>query len=983
MLRGIRYRSGRSLVVLLLAAFATTAAVLIPAYERAAEQSVLTDGMRSAPPVSSALTVSAENVDEPSVSEVKAAAEAALRKAPHLQTVLDRAVTSIETETVHNGLKAKVAWRLGACAELKVTGTCAIDAEQAVVSERSAAAAGIKTGDKITVAPGKQLEVTGLYVPKDPASVYWGNSVYFAHSAERLDAIITGAETDVPAEKSAVKITYALKPDAIKADDLLAIRQELGALGIGLSGANLTVETALLSLVDDVNADQAVIQRSVPVIAVPLLILALIVLVMTVAAVAEERSPELALARLRGFPQAKAARFGLNETLFLIVVSTPLGFAGGLAVTEVAARTGMAQGTHAEIRWQVIAAAVVSLAAAAAAAWLATRRTFARGVLTLLRRVPQRTKKRAAVYEAIAGTLALIGVAAALRDPSAPEALLAPPALALVAGIVAGRVLTFWASVKLAMARRSGRIPSLLAGAHLSRRPGPARTAIVLTAAVALLAFSAATWDAAARARALFAEESLGAATVYQVGAAHPEALIKAVAAADPSGASMAVVRTDEQYGQGRVELIGVQADQLSKVALWRDHDQARLSTLGNKLRAGTTAPATIQNDITLKVTASGLGDVPLRLGAIVSIPGQAPVAVWLGELKAGVRDYSAPIAGCSGQTPCRLGGIVIGRSGGLNGAVKATLSLHEIRSSTAAVAARLSEAKAWKAATDRNPAAKVQIRAGEPLGLTVESAAPGDVVVSYLDTPESLPVVLAGPVPGDADTFTFPGLADVSQSFTVIEREVRLPRAGDHALLFDLGLAARSASLSAGLAEAADLRYEVWANASAPADLPQKLADQGVRLLRTHTMDSELEQLGRRAPALAWLLYLLAGIAAAALGLGVLLLSRRLNVGERRDEFAALRATGVRPRVLKRALRRERLSSLVLPMLLGLATGIGAAILMLSGVPLVTPGAITATPDLLPKPELAALPVAFAGVLLVIVAGMLTAGRLLKGGSR
>lgn len=174
-----------------------------------------------------------------------------------------------------------------------------------------------------------------------------------------------------------------------------------------------------------------------------------------------------------------------------------------------------------------------------------------------------------------------------------------------------------------------------------------------------------------------------------------------------------------------------------------------------------------------------------------------------------------------------------------------------------------------------------------------------------------------------------------------------------------------------------------MWANASAPADLAQKLTDQGVRLLRTHTMGSELEQLGRRAPALAWRLYLLAGIAAAALGLGVLLLSRRLNVGERRDEFAALRATGVRPRVLKRALRRERLSSLVLPMVLGLVTGIGAAVLMLAGVPLVTPGAVTATPDLLPKPELAALPVAFAGVLLVIVAGMLTAGRLLKGGSR
>ena len=61
MLRGIRYRSGRSLVVLFLAAFATLAAVLAPAYGRAAAQSVLTDAVRSAPPSATSLTISAES----------------------------------------------------------------------------------------------------------------------------------------------------------------------------------------------------------------------------------------------------------------------------------------------------------------------------------------------------------------------------------------------------------------------------------------------------------------------------------------------------------------------------------------------------------------------------------------------------------------------------------------------------------------------------------------------------------------------------------------------------------------------------------------------------------------------------------------------------------------------------------------------------------------------------------------------------------
>ena len=59
MLRGIRYRAGRSFVVFLLAVTATTAAVLAPAYSRAAQQSVLTDGLAAASTDATGLTVGA------------------------------------------------------------------------------------------------------------------------------------------------------------------------------------------------------------------------------------------------------------------------------------------------------------------------------------------------------------------------------------------------------------------------------------------------------------------------------------------------------------------------------------------------------------------------------------------------------------------------------------------------------------------------------------------------------------------------------------------------------------------------------------------------------------------------------------------------------------------------------------------------------------------------------------------------------------
>jgi hypothetical protein len=102
---------------------------------------------------------------------------------------------------------------------------------------------------------------------------------------------------------------------------------------------------------------------------------------------------------------------------------------------------------------------------------------------------------------------------------------------------------------------------------------------------------------------------------------------------------------------------------------------------------------------------------------------------------------------------------------------------------------------------------------------------------------------------------------------------------------------------------------------------------------------------------------------------------------------MAALRATGVRAGALRRALRRERLVSLELPLVIGLATGLGSAMLMLPGLALVTANVTTPTLDmwamLAPRADLAALPLALLAAILVVVAGVLSAGRLARGGTK
>lgn len=1015
MLRGIRYRSARSVVVVLVAGFATLSGVLIPAYGRTAAQSVLTDGMRSAPATATALTISAESsaagvpagAFDPatqSVIEAKAVVDGALAKAPHVAAVVDRVVTSVEADSqVARGggaaFAARLAWRLGVCGELKVTGACAIDAEQVVLSERSAAAAGVEVGDTVTVRSGRgaarRFEVVGLYTPEDPASAYWGNSTYFAHAeagegVARLDAVFTGTEDDVrlPGATVGVKLTYPVRAEAVRLDDVAALRSEIGALRLSLNSAELKLDTALLSIADEAAADQRALARSVPLIAVPLLLLAFVVLFLLVAALTEDRAGELALARLRGFPQARAARFGLGETLLLIVLGAPLGLAAGLGLVELTARLLLADGVHVEPRWEVFAAAAAGLAFACAAAWLATRRTFSSGVLTLLRRVPQRATRRAGIAEAVVATLALVGIAAALRDRSNPFALLAPAALALVAGIAAGRLLVLWARLRLAVARRRGHLPGILAFAQVARRPAATRTVVVLTTAVALLSFAAASWDIAARARAQHVDQTLGAVAVYRVSAAHPQALIEAVGRADPSGRAMAVVRTSEQYGQGRVELIGVQSQWLANVALWPGRGREELDALGERLRAGVAKPAKVGAELTLDVTATALGEAPIRVGAVVSAPGEPPGVTWLGTLRPGRHAYTSALPGCADGGDCRFIGLAVGRTGGLTGTIEASLTLHEVRSGGEPPGISLSDEDSWRVLAERNPGARVTLKPdGEAVTFTVESQSPSDVLISYLEVPAQLPVILSGATPGDGDVFTFPSFADTQQEFTVIERTGTVPRAGAHALLFDLDAAVRSASLTAGLADAADLRYEVWASGDAAPGLAGRLADLGVRVVGTHTTSTELERLGRRAPALGLRLYLLAGIAAAALGLGMMALSRRMGARDRQAEIGALRATGVRSSILRRALRRERLATLTLPMVVGLAAGLGSALLMLPGIPLVTAGAVTPIGDmgraLLPRLEISALPVAVAAAVLVVVAGLLTAGRPARGGDR
>ncbi len=147
----------------------------------------------------------------------------------------------------------------------------------------------------------------------------------------------------------------------------------------------------------------------------------------------------------------------------------------------------------------ILLAGVGAMVAGIVAAWLATRATLSRGVLALMRRVPPRTGWRAGVGLGVAIAFVASSLVAAFLNRSSPIAWLAAPSIALIAGLVAARMLAFISGRRLRFSVRRGNVVGLLSGAWLARQPGRNRVVAVLTVAVALLVFGAVGWDVGAR----------------------------------------------------------------------------------------------------------------------------------------------------------------------------------------------------------------------------------------------------------------------------------------------------------------------------------------------------------------------------------------------------------------------------------------------------------------------------------------------------
>ncbi len=224
---------------------------------------------------------------------------------------------------------------------------------------------------------------------------------------------------------------------------------------------------------------------------------------------------------------------------------------------------------------------------------------------------------------------------------------------------------------------------------------------------------------------------------------------------------------------------------------------------------------------------------------------------------------------------------------------------------------------------------------ATSPRGLAVRiQLSPfGPVVLAPDDVPAAIPV---GTTSADAvsaatgsGSVYVTGLDGATEPGRQVATVPALPRQGTTSDLVDLGVAERFAS-----GPAVNGTYEVWMSPDAPASIVRRLAAAGITVTGTDTVAGHVGSLSTTGVSLAYVLFLVAAVAAVVLALGTTAFSLAMEGRRRAAELAAMRTIGIPVGVLRRSIALEQALTLVTGMVLGVAAGVGACLVALRSLP-------------------------------------------------
>ena len=399
---------------------------------------------------------------------------------------------------------------------------------------------------------------------------------------------------------------------------------------------------------------------AVPVVLITaqLLVLCLLLLFLAVTNAVEARGPEIALAKLRGGEHGRRLRSGCLEPVTLLALALPAGILAGWGATAAICHGLLRPGTPVVLpglAWATAAAATAGgLAAAVLAAPADTAPARPGGVAAFRPRGKPRLGGGCRPgHRCGRGPLDLAVTGRISSARPGTLILLVPGLLGLAVAVIASRLLPLGCRAAFARTGRGGGLGLFLALRHVTRRPGGARTTIVLATAFALAAFAVSAWSVGRDNQQHVAAIEVGAPTVLTVSVPAGKDLSTIVARADPGGRMAAAVDSYTSLSSGSAGLttLAVDPGRFAHVAAWLPGPRGQsLAALAPKLDpprpSRSSSPGTL---FRLTVQVHTLSPPGALLAADVTT-GASPVS--LGPLPAhGTATLTGQLVGC----PCVL----------------------------------------------------------------------------------------------------------------------------------------------------------------------------------------------------------------------------------------------------------------------------------------------------------------------------------------
>ncbi len=884
----LRSRRGETLALIVLTVLASAAATATPLYLESAERTAIETELEMATANERSVTVSMTTPD----ANIATAAESMRSK---LQAVISWPALTVATGGWVSGtfvkadskVDAVLAAREGVCDHLKLQGTCPVSTGDVVISQTLAKELNLKPGDTFTyLAFGggaeSPLKVTGVYdeVAAVSESFWAGRSALTPYPNRSANPVFTPAATIVQSGVGSATANADLiaGPGALSKGDLSELASQLRQrVPYGFTPDEAR---GLRYLLDRVTTTRRALGSSLPAGAVQLLLLCWLVLLLTITYGALQRRGESGVTLLRGAPFRVRLATTFAPPAVILLLFSPFGFVLGLLAAQAmpTAGAGIAAGVTVLV---ILTTAVIAIS-----------RVNAVPLHEALRNVPSRRGGRATlIAEAVAVAVAALAVVQAVSSgPESGIGMLAPVAVALVAGLAAARLVRGIAAGAGAAALRRGRLSLGLATIQLSRRPGADRLVTLIVVAVAMALQAAAAWDVAAKQALTQAETELGAASVMTVARTPRTHLLHAVRTADPEGKwAMAVARenTDE------VALVAADATRLAAVT-----GHADLAGYAGRLRPqGAEQIRVTGSEAVFDFRGEANFVATVEVTVVLEGPDGLPVS---GSFTLKPEQTQGKIAtpACTAKQGCRLAWLKFAFS-------PAGLSLIRISQlspdRTLLAGPEIAAPGRWR--TEFNYDRAAHLLMGEDSAMVFYAPRrPGDnpaVRLVVAGNPVPVPALVSGPpdLLYTRELASHPLFGGAERPLDLVAAMPVLPGLPVNGVLTDLEIADL---LDDSFDNSALL--QVWLGPAAPSDAEARLRAAGLTPIKTETVASRAAQIGVYGAGPGARLRLIAAVIGLLLLLPAMAVVASADRRARAVELKALRLQGVPQSIVDRA---------------------------------------------------------------------------------